>query len=142
MRTAEAAAAGGRGRPMRIAAMALLSFLAVAGLGASGSAAAERDPLLAFAARIAGDDARTRIVIDFEEKPEFSIHYVAGPERIVVDLPATVFGFPHEDLAARGLFSDIRFGTLGEDRARVLPPCTRPVRLGAAGAPSGETGEC
>src|SRR3546814_18164640 len=113
MRTAEAAAAGGRGRPMRIAAMALLSFLAVAGLGASGSAAAERDPLLAFAARIAGDDARTRIVLSFEEKQQFFIHYVAGPERLVRALTETIFGFPPVDLAAQRVYSDTHFGPMG-----------------------------
>ena len=126
---------------MRIATMVLLSVLVLTGLCASGFAAAKRDPLLAFAARIAGDDARTRIVIDFEERPEFSIHYVAGPERIVVDLPATVFGFPHEDLAARGLFSDIRFGTMGEDSARIVLTATRPVQLSAAEVQEGDNGE-
>jgi len=62
--------------------------------------AAKADPLLAYGARIIGDDARTRIVIDFDRAPDFSVHYIANPERIVVDLPATAFGFPAADLAA------------------------------------------
>ncbi|MDO1581887.1 N-acetylmuramoyl-L-alanine amidase [Rhizobium oryzicola] len=85
--------------------------------------------LLAFAARIAGDEARTRIVIDFDGKPDFSIHYVASPERIIVDLPATAFGFPAHDLNPRGLFKDIRYGTMNEGSARIVLTAIRPVKL-------------
>ena len=85
--------------------------------------------MLAFAARVAGDDARTRIVIDFEKKPEFSVHYVSGPERVIVDLPATAFGFPAEDLSARGLFKDIRYGTMDESSARIVLTAKKPVKL-------------
>ncbi len=87
------------------------------------------EPLLAFAARIAGDSARTRIVLDFEEKPEFSVHYIAAPDRIVIDLPATAFGFPAEQLAPRGLFKDIRYGTMGEGSARIVLTAIKPVKL-------------
>lgn len=86
-------------------------------------------PLLAFAARIVGDDARSRVVIDFDGKPDFRIHYVGSPERIVIDLPATAFGFPSEDLAARGLFREIRYGTMGEESARIVLTVQRPVKL-------------
>jgi len=42
---------------------------------------AEGSPLVAYAARIAGDRARTRIVIDFDRKPSFEVRYIAktGP---------------------------------------------------------------
>jgi N-acetylmuramoyl-L-alanine amidase len=85
--------------------------------------------LLAFSARIAGDDARTRVVIDFDGKPDFTAHYVASPERIVIDLPATAFGFPAQDLGPRGLFKDIRYGTMGQGSARIVFTAIRPVRL-------------
>src|SRR6478752_5104028 len=87
------------------------------------------EPLLAYGARIVGDDARTRIVIDFDRAPPFSIHYIANPERVVVDLPATAFGFPASDLQARGLFKDIRYGTMDEDSERIVLTATRPVRV-------------
>lgn len=86
-------------------------------------------PLLAFAARIVGDDARSRVVIDFDGRPEFSVHYVGSPERVVIDLSATAFGFPAEDLAARGLFKDIRYGTMGEGSARIVMTVQRPVKM-------------
>ncbi len=85
--------------------------------------------LLAYGARVAGDDARTRIVVEFEKKPDFSVHYVGNPERVIVDLPATAFGFPAEDLGARGLFKDIRYGTMDETSARIVLTATKPVKL-------------
>jgi N-acetylmuramoyl-L-alanine amidase len=110
----------------------LLLLLALM-LAASGPAQASETPdeekLLAFSARIAGDDARTRVVVDFDGKPEFSVHYVGAPERIVIDLPATAFGFPAQDLAARGLFKDIRYGAMGEGSARMVLTAIRPVKL-------------
>ncbi len=97
-------------------------------------------PLLAFAARVAGDEARTRIVIDFEKKPEFSVHYVSAPERVIVDLPATAFGFPADDLAARGLFKDIRYGTMDERSARIVLTARRPVKLVVANVQPNDNG--
>ncbi|RYD87726.1 MAG: AMIN domain-containing protein, partial [Sphingomonadales bacterium] len=54
--------------------------------------------VIAYAARIAGDDARTRMVIDFDKKPEFALHYTSDPNRIIIDLPDTDFGFGEHDL--------------------------------------------
>ena len=132
--------AWGRRLRRRIAFYAFPLFLVLAGFSAAGAAAAAEKPLLAFAARIAGDEARTRIVIDFEQKPEFSVHYVDAPERVVVDLPATAFGFPEEDLAARGLFKDIRYGAMDGTSARLVLTAKRPVKLSLAEVQEGENG--
>ncbi len=107
--------------------------------GLAGSAES-KDPLLAYGARIIGDDARTRIVIDFDREPRFSVHYIANPERIVVDLPATAFGFPAKDLAARGLFKDIRYGKMDEESARIVLTTARPVKLSLAKVQADEAG--
>jgi len=61
--------------------------LAASLLPVAASSVEAGDPLLAYGARIVGDDARTRIVIDFDREPRFSVHYIANPERIVIDLP-------------------------------------------------------
>lgn len=105
-----------------------------------GSAADAKNPLLAYGARIVGDDARTRIVIDFDREPRFSVHYIANPERIVVDLPATAFGFPAKDLEARGLFKDIRYGAMDEGSARIVLTAARPVQLALAKVQTDESG--
>jgi N-acetylmuramoyl-L-alanine amidase len=126
---------------MRWAGRLLAVLLAVA-CGAPASAEMpKRDPLLAYGARIVGDDARTRIVIDFDREPRFSVHYIANPERIVVDLPATAFGFPAKDLEARGLFKDIRYGRMDEESARIVLTTSMPVRLAIAKVQSDEDGK-
>jgi N-acetylmuramoyl-L-alanine amidase len=98
------------------------------------------EALLAYGARIIGDDARTRVVIDFDRQPSFSVHYIANPERIVVDLPATAFGFQPKDLAARGLFKDIRYGTMDEGSARIVLSAVKPVKLATAKVQADEDG--
>lgn len=102
---------------------------------------AKPEPLLAYGARIIGDDARTRIVIDFDQAPSFSIHYIANPERIVVDLPATAFGFDTKQLEARGLFKDIRYGAMGEGSAQIVLTAIKPVKLAIAKVQQDEDGK-
>jgi N-acetylmuramoyl-L-alanine amidase len=102
---------------------------------------AKPEPLLAYGARSIGDDARTRIVIDFDQAPSFSIHYIANPERIVVDLPATAFGFDTKQLEARGLFKDIRYGAMGEGSARIVLTAIKPVKLAIAKVQQDEDGK-
>ncbi|MBX9459435.1 MAG: N-acetylmuramoyl-L-alanine amidase [Rhizobium sp.] len=111
----------------------VLLLLVAAFLGGSASptvslAQEEGKPLIAYAARIAGDDARTRVVIDFDRKPEFSLHYTADPNRLIIDLPDTDFGFKPADLAATGLFGAIRYGRMGEGASRIVMTVKRPVR--------------
>lgn len=91
--------------------------------------AAAASPLLAFAARVAGDEHRTRVVIDFDHKPDFAIHYVDSPPRVLVDLPATAFTFPDDSLKPRGVFDHIRYGAMGPGRARIVLGSDEPVRI-------------
>ena len=86
---------------LRIAAGAILAAFCLSAVTPAFAAAASSAPLLAFSARIAGDDARTRLVIDFDRKPEFKVHYVANPYRVLIDLPETDFGIKADELEAR-----------------------------------------
>ena len=99
------------------------------------------EPLVAYAARIAGDDARTRVVIDFNRRPDFSLHYTAKPSRLVIDLDETAFGFSEDDLRPIGLFSDIRYGAMGEGASRLVLTARRPVRAVLAEVQPNETGK-
>lgn len=98
-------------------------------------------PLLAYAARIASDGARTRVVFDFDGKPDFSIHYITSPERIVVDLPATGFGFSESGVPAGGVFTEVRFGNMGENSSRIVLTAGKPVRLVHADVQANENGK-
>ena len=128
----------------RIGLMLLLAVAGGAAHAASTEAQAEADvaadPLAAYAARIVGDRARTRIVIEFDRRPEIAVRYIARPDRIVVDLPSTVFTFPAADLEARGLFRDIRFGSMDADSARLVLTAERPARLVSSDIVANEDG--
>jgi len=113
--------------PLRRLGRALFLVLCLAAGTPACAATASPAPLLAFGARIAGDDARTRIIIDFDRKPDFAVHYVANPYRVLIDLPETDFGIKAEELEARGIFSEIRYGTMAAGRSRIVLTATRPV---------------
>lgn len=98
-------------------------------LSVPAARAAEPGPLLAFGARIAGDDARTRVVVEFDRKPDFSVHYVADPVRVVVDLPETAFGLKADSLQPRGLFDAIRYGGMGAGNSRIVLSAKGPVAV-------------
>ncbi|MCD2171759.1 N-acetylmuramoyl-L-alanine amidase [Rhizobium sp. C4] len=98
--------------------------------------------LNAKAARIAGDEARTRIVIDFDVKPDFTVHYLESPNRIVVDIAGTVnFAFPPEQLEARGIYERIRFGAMSAGRTRLVLTSKLPAGLEVAEARKNDEGE-
>ncbi|MCS4241477.1 N-acetylmuramoyl-L-alanine amidase [Rhizobium sp. BIGb0125] len=114
---------------LRITIAATLTAVTFFSVPSAAFAIGESSRMVASAARIAGNEARTRVVIDFAEEPEFEVHYLDSPERIVVDLPSTDFAFPAKDLEAAGLFRDVRFGTMDEGRARIVLTAKKPVRL-------------
>ncbi|MBU2483709.1 MAG: AMIN domain-containing protein, partial [Alphaproteobacteria bacterium] len=82
---------------------------------------------VAIAARLAGDESRVRLVLDFEREPEFELHYLENPYRAVIDLPETVFAFPQDALQSRGLVSAVRYGNSGNERARMVFEFSAPV---------------
>lgn len=99
---------------------------------ATASVPVAQTPLLAYSARLAGDEARTRLVLDFDKRPEISVHYVANPYRILIDLPETVFALKKDELAARGLFSDIRYGAMDAGRSRIVLTARGPASIVAS----------
>lgn len=98
----------------------------------TASIPADISPLLAFSGRIAGDDARTRLILDFDKRPEISVHYVANPYRILIDLPETVFALKKGEIGPRGLFSDIRYGAMAAGRSRIVLTADRPTSVVAS----------
>jgi N-acetylmuramoyl-L-alanine amidase len=89
--------------------------------------------------RVAGDKTRMRVVIDFEQCPDYSYHYLDSPHRIVVDLPQTVFGFGEGEAAPRGFIEDIRYGTMARGRSRLVFTTDGPVEV--TGAETDENSE-
>ena len=120
--------------------LVLPAFLSVAAVLSGVPQASALEPLIVNQARIIGDEARTRIVLDFAEEPEFDVHYLDSPARIVVDFPAVNFAFPASDLKPTGLFSDIRFGSMGQNSARIVLTAKKPVQVTVAETKKGEDG--
>jgi N-acetylmuramoyl-L-alanine amidase len=119
----------------------LLTLIVLFGGILKAAAAEQQTPFIAYAARIAGDDARTRIVIDFDRKPEFSLHYTARPNRLIVDLGETAFGFAEHDLKAIGLFTDIRYGKMGEGVSRIVMTARGPIKAVIADVQPNDAGK-
>ncbi|MBU4528501.1 MAG: N-acetylmuramoyl-L-alanine amidase [Hoeflea sp.] len=90
---------------------------------------ASDDRHVAIAARIAGDDSRVRLVLDFEREPDFTLRYLENPDRVVVDLPETVFAYADDSVQPRGLVSAVRYGASGEGRARMVFALASPARI-------------
>jgi N-acetylmuramoyl-L-alanine amidase len=119
---------------MRPAGCACLALVMLAPAAQSNPAAGEA--LVAVAARMAGDENRVRLVLEFQQEPDFAIRYLKAPDRAVIELPETVFAFDKSALTGRGLVSAVRYGAAGKGRARIVLDLSKPARLDLA-----QTGE-
>ena len=112
-------------------AFGLLWGLLVAGLG--GGAAAPTlaaEPPVATDARLGGDEARTRFVLDLSKRVEVSAFTLADPYRVVLDLPQVVFQLPAKlGETGRGLVKAFRFGLVMPGGSRIVLDATAPVRV-------------
>ena len=85
---------------------------------------------VASAARVAGDETRTRFVADLSAPVGFTVYVLPDPYRVVIDLPQVVFDLPPEAGAgARGLVSEYRYGPVSEGRSRIVLDTTGPVLI-------------
>lgn len=77
-------------------------------------------PLSALTFTMAGDEMRTRIVVVFDQEPDLSTLLLEKPDRLIIDLPETRFGFDEKSLHPRGLVKNVRYGLVGEGRSRMI----------------------
>jgi len=78
------------------------------------------DPLTATRYQMTGDAKKIRIVIDFDREPDPKWFLLRGPNRLVIDLPATRLALDPRDLKARGLVSNVRLGSIEGGTARLV----------------------
>lgn len=90
--------------------------------------AAERTPILARDARLAGDGQRTRLVLDLDRAVDIRTFTLANPYRVVVDLDDVVFAMAPEQMQ-RGLVSASRYGVFAPGKARMVLDVTGPVAI-------------
>jgi N-acetylmuramoyl-L-alanine amidase len=105
------------------------------GLLITGAApiAVSGEPPIATDARLGGDEARTRFVIDLSQRIDVSAFTLADPYRVVVDLPQVTFQLPAKiGETGRGLVKAFRFGLVMPGGSRVVLDTTGPVRVDKA----------
>ena len=127
---------------MRPAGFTLLVALVALGSGIAG--AVERAPtpvaqakarggVIALDARLAGDDKRTRLVVDLSAEIAVSAFALADPYRVVVDLPDVTFDFAAgAGRDGRGLVSAFRYGLIAPGKARIVIDAREPVNIDKA----------
>lgn len=120
----------------RVAALMMFAAIAVAFFAPSQGRAATDETAemryVAIAARMAGDENRMRLILDFGATPDFRLQYLENPPRAIIDLPETVFAFPADALKPRGLVRALRYGMSGQGRARMVFELARPARFDLA----------
>jgi N-acetylmuramoyl-L-alanine amidase len=78
------------------------------------------EDLAALTYQAAGDELRTRIVINFDHEPDVSTMLLGEPHRLAIDLPKTVFAFDKKSVEPRGLITDVRYGMIDDSRSRLI----------------------
>jgi N-acetylmuramoyl-L-alanine amidase len=88
---------------------------------------------LATEARLAGDDSRTRLVVDVSQTLGVTAFTLADPYRVVIDLPQVVFNFPGKTgETGRGLIKAFRYGLVMPGGSRIVIDTKGPVRIDKA----------
>jgi N-acetylmuramoyl-L-alanine amidase len=102
--------------------------------GAAGpSTRAANDFPVASDVRLGGDDAQTRMVVDFSQKVDIRAFALADPYRVVIDMPQVAFQFrPKTGETGRGLIKAFRFGLVMPGGSRIVIDLVRPVRIDKA----------
>src|SRR5689334_12139918 len=113
----------------------VLALVCLAGpLGLATPTVAESTPVVrATDARVAGDERRTRLIVDLTGPVTQSSFLLADPYRVVVDLPQVDFVLPasagHQ---GRGLISAYRYGLIAPGKSRMVLDLGEPATIDKA----------
>ena len=125
---------------VRAANWAFLGMLCAGIPGAMGAQAAETpaappaspaDSLpVATDARLGGDEAQTRFVMDFSRMIDVRAFTLADPYRVVIDIPQVVFQLPPKTgESGRGLIKAFRFGLVMQGGSRLVFDLAKPAKV-------------
>ncbi|MGI9365383.1 MAG: N-acetylmuramoyl-L-alanine amidase [Rhizobiaceae bacterium] len=113
--------------------LGIIILALVAGCMFSGSVFASnlvgQDPI-AFAARVVGDENRSRLIVDFDRAVEEDVYLLDNPKRIIIDLPETFFSLEGElEKLPKSLVKDLRYGKVAQGQSRMVIELTKPVSI-------------
>lgn len=110
-------------------------FMTVVALGLTAAGdtarASESDAeLLISGARVAGDDVRTRFVVDLDRQVTPVISALSDPHRLIIDLPEAKFELSADaGQDGRGLISAWRYGLFAKGKSRIVLDVSAPVAV-------------
>lgn len=109
-------------------ALTMLFFFNFPDLGSVAEAVAATPEVIG--ARVAGDEDRTRFVLDMDTQVTPSISGLANPYRLILDLPEVTFSLPEDaGKSGRGMVEDWRYGLFAAGKSRIVMDLTGPVRV-------------
>jgi len=117
--------------------LVLAAFLPVSHAGAEEKleirpAVAMPSPL-ASDVRVAGDEKRTRFIMELDRRIDLRAFALANPNRIVVDIPQVTFQLPAGvGEASRGLIKAFRYGLVMPGGSRIVMDLKRPAKIDKA----------
>jgi N-acetylmuramoyl-L-alanine amidase len=92
--------------------------------------------------RVAGDEKKTRFILDLDRKIDLRAFPLANPNRIVVDIPQVTFQLPAGvGEASRGLVRAFRYGLVMPGGSRIVMDLKRPAKIDKAYVLAGENGQ-
>ncbi len=81
-------------------------------------------------ARVAGDQVRTRFVMDLNQQLKPVISALADPYRLIIDLPEVTFALPADTgREGRGLVTAWRYGLFAKGKSRIVLDVSGPVAV-------------
>ncbi|MEO0546758.1 MAG: N-acetylmuramoyl-L-alanine amidase [Pseudomonadota bacterium] len=115
----------------RLAALWLVFVTVIASADVKSAYAAEEvsEPAVAFAARIVGDQNRSRLIMDFDRAVEQTTYLLADPARLIVDVSRTVFSLGKVQLPPKSFVQTLRYGGLSGEKSRVVITLGGPVTV-------------
>src|SRR6476646_6010367 len=94
------------------------------------SPTANADFPVASDVRLAGDDQKTRVVLDLDKTIQFRAFTLADPYRVIVDIPQVSFQLPAGvGTAGRGLIKAFRYGMVMPGGSRIVFDLTGPAKI-------------
>jgi N-acetylmuramoyl-L-alanine amidase len=83
--------------------------------------------------RLAGDEAKTRLVVDLDRRIEVRAFALANPYRVIIDMPQVTFTFPDKTgEKGRGLIKAFRYGLVMQGGSRIVIDLVKPARIDRA----------
>src|SRR5262245_8505347 len=114
------------------------AFVAAALFGQAAAGTAHSAPAgevsneiaVASEARLGGDEAKTRLIVDLSHKINLRVFTLANPFRVIIDMPQIAFQFPAKTgETGRGLIKAFRYGLVMQGGSRMVIDLSRPARV-------------